>query len=653
MPSMTIVARIALIAGFALPITAVSSPTCAQALERARLKAWPQIKPVFAENEADEAKIAAMVKAMPLRRKIAQMTQVEIKAVTVDQMKAYQFGSILNGGGSWPQMNKHATAQDWVDLADRFYDVSEVPPLWGTDAVHGHSNVYGATLFPHNIGLGAAHDPELIGEIGAATAKAVRATGINWAFAPTLALVENQRWGRSYEGFSSDPTLVRSYAIAYTKGLQGDLTKHYNVVATAKHYLGDGGTYQGVNEGVTRATEADLIAKHAQGYFGALGAGVQTVMASYSSWSDLGTGTAPVKMHLSHYLLTDVLKTRMGFDGLVVSDWDALGKVPGCTNSHCPAAINAGIDVVMVPFEWQAFIDQTVADVENGAIAQSRIDDAVTRILRVKMRAHLFGQRPSANPLAAKQAALTARELGRRAVAESLVLLKNDHSALPLRPGGRVLVVGKSADNLPNQSGGWTLTWQGTESSNIDFPNADSLLTAIRAANGKGQVTYSLTGTDVDLGQFDTVIAVIGEAPYAETAGDLTPKMSMTHSDRYPEDLAVLKAVSGKGKPVITLFESGRTVYANDLLNLSDAFVAAWLPGSEGKGVTDVLFADPTGKVVKDFKGRLAFGWPGQACAPAAMPTAGSLFTLGYGLSYAHHGAPLGVLPDPVLAKGC
>jgi beta-glucosidase len=613
MSVLTSAAPLALITALAFALPSAEAPAAN----------WPHVTSAIAPDAAMEAKIARRLKGMTLRQKIAQMTQVEIKTVDAADIRAYQFGSVLNGGGSWPNMDKHATARDWVKMADALDAQSPIPLLWGTDAVHGHSNVYGATLFPHNIGLGAAHDPALITLIAQATGKAVRATGVNWAFAPTLAVVQDERWGRSYESFSSDPQLVRAYAAAYTTGLQGDFTKPSNVVATAKHFMGDGATDDGVNEGVASVSEADMADIHAQGYYGAIGAGVQTVMASYNSWTDAATGEAHGKMHGDTYLLTDVLKNKIGFDGFVVSDWNAIAQIPGCTIDHCPQAINAGIDMVMVPFDWKKFIDNTVADVQSGAIAQARIDDAVTRILRVKMRAHLFGHKPSDTPYAGKSSALLARDLGRRAVAESLVLLKNTNAALPLKAGAKLLVVGKNADSLSDQVGGWSLTWQGTGNTNADFPNADSLLSAIKAANIGGSVTYSATGTDVDIGQYDAIIAIVGETPYAETAGDLKPGTSLSHTSRYPEDIKALQAVSGKGKPVITLFESGRTVYANDLIEASDAFVAAWLPGSEGKGVTDVLFGS------KDFRGTLPFAWPAQPCEGAA------LFPVGYGLSYA------------------
>jgi beta-glucosidase len=350
-------------------------------------------------------------------------------------------------------------------------------------------------------------------------------------------------------------------------------------------------------------------------------------------------------------MLTDVLKTKMGFDGFVISDWDGVAQVPGCTRSHCPQAINAGIDMVMVPVDWREFIDNTVKDVETGAIPMSRIDDAVTRILRVKMRAGLFAAgRPSSDPYTKTPGALEARALARRAVRESLVLLKNEKGVLPLKPGAKILVVGKSADSLVNQAGGWSITWQGADNTNADFDHADSILTAIRAADAGGTVVYSATGKDVDPAAFDVVIAVIGETPYAETAGDIAFPKSMAHSVRYPEDLAALQAVAGHGPPVVTVFESGRTVYTNDLLNVSDAFVAAWLPGSEGRGVTDVLFRRPDGTVASDFRGVLPFNWPATACP---KPGGAALFPAGFGLTYAKPAPSMGGLPVETSAKGC
>jgi beta-glucosidase len=609
----------------------------------ATLTDWPHIKSAIAKDPAMEARIAQIVAGMSLEQKIGQMTQPEIKFATPADVKKYYIGSILNGGGSWPQGNKYATAADWVALADQYYDASmatdmpiQVPVIWGIDAIHGNSNVYGATLFPHNIGLGAAHNAKLVGKMAVEVGKAVRATGISWAFAPTLAVGRDARWGRAYESFSEDGALVKAYGAAYVTGLQGNFKQEGNVVATAKHFIGDGGTYLGVDRGVNKATLSEMINQHAQGYYGAFGAGAQTVMASYNSWHDVVAKVNYGKMHGSKVLLTDVLKTKMGFDGLVVSDWDGNADVPGCSNDSCAQAINAGIDLVMVPENWKLFISNTIAQVQDGQIPMARIDDAVTRILRVKLRAGLFGKKPSANAFAGKQDAMLARDLARQAVRESLVLLKNNNEVLPLSRGKKILVVGKSADNISNQTGGWSLTWQGTENKNSDFPIADTLLSGIVEAAGTANVTYSAAAADVDVSRFDAVIAIIGETPYTEGFGDIPASKTLQHSRHYPEDLAVLQAVSGKGKPVITVMVAGRPLYANDLLNMSDSFVAAWLPGSEGKGLADVLFKKVNGKINYRFSGTLSFSWPKLPClsGPLFSTPDERLFSLGYGLKY-------------------
>ncbi len=599
-------------------------------------------------NPALEARVDALLGRMNLAQKVGQMTQPEIKTATPDDVRRYYLGSVLNGGGSWPKGNKYASAADWNALAQAYHAASMqngIPVIWGIDAIHGNSNVYGATLFPHNIGLGAAHDRAAIAEMGAAVGKAVRATGIGWVFAPTLAVVRDDRWGRTYEGFSEDPAQVADYAAAYVTGLQGDLHGPGSVLATAKHFLGDGGTDQGKDQGVTRASQDEMLRIHAAGYRSALAAGVQTVMASYNSWDDVAAGVNYGKLHGSKALLTDLLKTKLGFDGFVVSDWNGIGQVPGCRNDSCAQAINAGIDMVMVPDDWKAFIANTMAQVEHGDIPMARIDDAVRRILRVKLRAGLFDSRPG--KYAGSEEALQARPLARKLVRESLVLLKHDRPMLPLRRGQRLLVVGKGADNLAMQNGGWTLTWQGTDNRNTDFPHGDTLLAGLR--EHAGQVVYSADAKNVDVGSFDAVIAIIGETPYAEGAGDIGPADTLRHSSRYPEDLAVLRAVAGKGKPVLTVLLSGRPLWVNDLLNLSDALVAAWLPGTEGKGVADVLF----GKA--DFRGRLSFSWPKTVCQTslnAGDPNYTPLFALGYGLAMRER-RPIGQLDASFPEGGC
>src|SRR3954451_25108387 len=397
---------------------------------------WPRAASTTLPDAALESRVHAIVAGMTLEQKIGQMTQPDIRSVTPDDVRRYYIGSILNGGGAWPSMNMHSSVADWLKLSDAFYRASmstdmnvKVPVIWGTDAVHGHNNVYGATLFPHNIGLGAMHNPALMRRIGRATAQQVRATGITWTFAPTLAVVQNPRWGRTYESYSSDPALGHSYAVAMGRGLQGQLGSSTSVLATAKHYLGDGGTFHGVDQGETRTSEANLIRTHAAGYYGALQAKVQTAMDKH--WG---------KMHGNAYLIGDVLKKRLGFDGLVVSDWNGIEQVPGCSRWHCPQAINAGIDMVMVPDDWKKFISSTVADVRAGRIEMSRIDEAVARIIRVKLESGLFDASPATGPHPDPSVidSPQVRDLARQAVRESLVLLKNDRGALPLRATARI-----------------------------------------------------------------------------------------------------------------------------------------------------------------------------------------------------------------------
>jgi len=620
--------------------------------------AWPAGPAPAATDAAFEAQVQSIVAGMTLEQKIGQMTQPSILSATPDDVRHYYIGSVLNGGGAWPNNNMHASVDDWLRLSDAYYRASmstdmkvKVPVIWGTDAVHGHNNVYGTTLFPQNIGLGAAHDPELMQRIGGATASQVRATGITWAFAPTLAVVQNPRWGRTYESYSSDPAEVRAYAEAMVGGLQGQLGSSTSVLATAKHWLGDGGTFHGADQGETRTSESNLARTHGAGYYGALAANVQTVMVSYSSFTDTASGKAWGKMHGNAHLVGDVLKGQLGFNGLVVSDWNGIGQVEGCTNWHCPQAINAGIDLVMVPDDWKKFIAATVEDVRADRIPMGRIDDAVSRIIRVKLKSGLFDASPATGPHPDPSAlnSPAVRDLARQAVRESLVLLKNDDGVLPLRRGGKILVVGKGADSLPMQAGGWSLTWQGDQTTTADYPNADTLLSALRKSLGAGQVDYSADGTGVDPSRYSAVVMAAAENPYAEGKGDITFPASMRHTSRYPEDLAVLDRVRGKGVPVVTILYSGRPVGANDLINRSDAFIAAWLPGTEGLGLSDLLLAGSDGRPAYDFTGRLSFDWPAGDCLPQQ---GGVQFRRGYGLSLSSP-SRLGQLPESPAVMAC
>lgn len=620
---------------------------------------WPvaQIGATPADAALD-SRVRSIVSAMTLEQKIGQMTQPDIRSVTPDDVRRFYIGSILNGGGAWPGQKMHAGVGDWLRLSDAFYRASmstdmavKIPVIWGTDAVHGHNNVYGATLFPHNIGLGSAHDPELIARIGRATAQQVRATGITWTFAPTLAVVQNPRWGRTYESYGSDPALVHSYGQAMVGGLQGQLGSPTSVLATAKHWIGDGGTLHGVDQGETRTSEADLARTHGAGYYGALAADAQTVMVSYSSFTDTATGRPWGKMHGNAYLIGDVLKRRLGFNGLVVSDWNGIEQVPGCSKWRCPQAINAGIDLIMVPDDWKKFISATVEDVRAGRIAMSRIDDAVSRIIRVKLKSGLFNASPATGPRPDPSVmhSPAVRALAREAVRKSLVLLKNDGGVLPLRRQGRILVVGKGADSVPMQSGGWSLTWQGDQTKTSDYPNAETLLSAMRKSLGANRVDFSADGAGVDVRRYSGIIVVAAEQPYAEGKGDITFPAPLRHSARYPADLTALERVSGQGVPVVTVLYSGRPVAANDLISRSDAFVAAWLPGTEGAGIADVLLAGADGRPAFDFTGKLSFDWPAGDCLP---PQGGIQFRRGYGLTLTA-ATRLGRLPEAPLVMAC
>lgn len=628
------------------------------------LKDFPRIKSDIPQDGATEQAITGILASMTLAQKVGQMTQAEIKSITPDEVRQYYIGSVLNGGGSFPNNDKHASPADWVGLADSYWRASmatdaatKIPVIWGTDAVHGHGNVFGATLFPHNIGLGAANDPALVRRIGLAVAAQVAATGIDWTFAPTLAVVRDDRWGRSYEGYSEDSAIVARYGREMVKGLQGDFKDGApTVIATAKHFMGDGGTDLGKDQGVNMSSRSEMINVHGQGYYTALGAGAQTVMASFNSWTNESLGIQIGKMHGSKEMLTDTLKTKMGFDGFVIGDWNGHAQVPGCSDASCPQAINAGVDMIMVPDQWKAFIANTIVSVNKGEIPLARIDDAVRRILRVKMRAGIFrAKAPLARAHAADAAQLQHRALAREAVRKSLVLLKNEQQILPLKRGEKILVVGKSADNIPNQTGGWSLTWQGTTNTNADFPNADSILSGIKAAAGDGNVVFSETGAGVNLAGYKAVIAVIGETPYAEGVGDIGKTGTLEHARRYPEDLAVLNAVSGKGVPVVTVLVTGRAVWTNKELNRSDAFVVAWLPGTEGKGVADVLFRKANGDIDHDLNGKLSYSWPRSACQTPLNKGGANydpLFAYGYGLSYKNN-VKVAKLDETTPVLGC
>lgn len=594
---------------------------------------WPSAhSPAAITSPKTEARITVLLRRMTLEQKVGQTIQADISAIVPADLARYPLGSILAGGNSGPFGDERASASRWAELVRQYRAASLVPSangvaipiLFGVDAVHGHSNLPGATIFPHNIGLGAAHDPALVRRIGIATAAEVSASGIEWTFAPTIAVPQDTRWGRSYEGYSSDPSLVAAYSREMVLGLQGALhpgspVGPTHVAATIKHFIGDGGTEGGRDEGDAVLPERTLIATHAQGYPAGIDAGALTVMISFSSWNG-------VKNHGNRSLITDVLKGRMGFEGLAVGDWNAQGQVNGCTVTHCPQTYNAGVDLVMAPDSWKPLFDNTLADVRAGRIPIARLDDAVRRILRVKAKLGLLDGRPIRTDLPAIGSP-EHRALAREAVARSLVLLKNEGGVLPIRAGARVLVAGDAADDMARQAGGWTVSWQGNDTTKRDFPAGRTIFDALKEAVAASGGTAELAVDGRSATRADVAIVVIGEKPYAEFQGDVP---TLAYQPQDPRDLALVKRLKAAGIPVITVFLSGRPLFTSALINASDAFVAAWLPGSEGLGVADVLVAKRSGRPARDFSGTLSFAWPADARSPIAAP----LFARGYGLTY-------------------
>ncbi|MDR3507538.1 MAG: exo 1,3/1,4-beta-D-glucan glucohydrolase, partial [Caulobacteraceae bacterium] len=558
---------------------------------------------------------------------------------------------LLAGGNSAPHADNRAPPADWLALIRAYRAVAgvggpghtSIPLLFGIDAVHGHNKIVGATLFPHNVGLGAARDPELIGRIGQATAEEVAATGADWTFGPTLAVPRDVHWGRSYEGYAEEPEVVSRYAGPMTLGLQGSLVPgqtldRRHIIGSAKHFLADGGTEGGVDQGDAKISEADLIRLHAQGYPPAIDAGILSVMASFSSWNG-------VKHTANPSILTDVLKGRLGFQGFVVGDWNAHGQVAGCQVTDCPAALNAGLDMYMAPDSWKGLFDNTLTEVKSGKIPMARLDDAVRRILRVKLKAGLFDGESSIAGRFDLLGSADHRAVARQAVAESLVLLKNNGGVLPVKASARVLVAGDGADDIGKQSGGWTLNWQGQGNHNSDFPHGQSIFDGIAKAvrAGGGQVELSADGAFKT--KPDVAIVVFGENPYAEFQGDI-PTLEYQPGDK--RDLTLLKRLKAEGVPVVSVFLSGRPLWTNPEINASDAFVAAWLPGTEGGGVADVLIGGADGRARRDFKGRLSYSWPKRADripGHRGDPGYDPQFAYGYGLSYADP-APVAALSE-------
>ncbi|WP_427451529.1 glycoside hydrolase family 3 N-terminal domain-containing protein [Litorimonas sp. WD9-15] len=610
---------------------------------------WPKVESPVGLDPAMEQRITNIMAQMTLRQKVGQIIQADVGSISPEDVKIYPLGSILNGGNSAPNGDNRSPASAWVELADEFYEASKeaygdnlfIPMIWGTDAVHGHNNIPGATVFPHNIGLGATRNPSLLGQIGAITAQEIRVGGQEWTFAPTIAVVRDDRWGRTYEGYSENPDVTASYAGELIRGIQGevgsdDWLKGDHVIATAKHFLADGGTEQGRDQGNSIESEEEIRDIHGAGYPPALEAGVQTVMASFSSWQGR-------KLTGHKGLLTDVLKGQMGFDGFIVGDWNAHGQLDSCTNTDCPEALHAGLDMYMAPDSWKGLFETTLKQAENGEIQMDRLDDAVRRILRVKLRSGLFeAGKPSTRGVAGKYDLLQdpkSKEVARQAVRESLVLLKND-GVLPLSKDATIVVAGDGVDNIGKQSGGWTLSWQGTGNENSDFPGGSSMLDGIERHLASGSGTVIQADDDgIYTGNPTVAVVVFGEDPYAEFKGDID---TLAYKPGDDSDLNLLKKFQADGIPTVAVFLSGRPMWMNREINASNAFVAAWLPGSEGGYAMDVLFGDA------DFKGTLPYSWPRTAIQTPLNyddEDYDPLFAYGYGMTYAAENI-LGVLPE-------
>ncbi|MCM2417171.1 glycoside hydrolase family 3 N-terminal domain-containing protein [Streptomyces sp. RKAG293] len=572
-------------------------------------------------------RVSRLLATMTLDEKIGQMTQAERASVSNADITDFALGSLLSGGGSAPSPNN---ATSWADMYDGFQNASVasrlgIPLIYGVDAVHGHNNVAGATVFPHNIGLGATRDPALVQQIGRATAEEVSGTGIDWDFSPCLCVARNDRWGRTYESFGEKPEIATSMS-TYITGLQGGtLGGAASVLATAKHFIGDGGTTNGTDQGNTQISEAELRAIHLPPFQAAVQKGVGSVMISYNSWNG-------VKDHGNQYLITTLLKGELGFSGFVVSDWNGIDQIDGqagFTAAEVAQAVNAGIDMVMVPTAWKSFISMLRGEVQAGRVPMSRIDDANRRILTKKFELGLFEHPLTDRGYTSTVGNAAHRATARQAVRESQVLLKNSGNVLPLaKTNNKIFVAGSNADNIGNQSGGWTISWQGASGATT---TGTTILQGIRAQAGTGStVTYNQAGTGID-SSYKVAIAVVGETPYAEGAGDRPSGMGLSTAD-----LNTIAKLRATGVPVVVVIVSGRPMDLAGQLPNWNALVEAWLPGTEGNGVSDVLFGDyaPTGK--------LPDTWMQSASQQPINDGDGkpALFPYGFGLTYGAVPAP-------------
>ena len=588
-------------------------------------------------TQPQEELVESLIARMTLAEKIGQMAQVEKNSLTPQDVTDYLLGSVLSGGGGNPPSNDPAS---WAQMVRQFQEAAlrtrlAIPLLYGVDAVHGHNNLRGSTIFPHNIGLGAAADPDLVTRIAQVTARELLATNVHWNFAPAVSVPQDIRWGRTYEGFSEDPALVAELGAAYVHGLHGTGTPQRPILASVKHFVGDGGTSWGstqryawipeiwqskdvtrwqLDQGDTRVDEATLRTLHLSPYVAAIAAGARNIMVSYNSWNG-------VKLHRHRYLLTDVLKGELRFDGFLVSDWMAFMQLDPDPMQALALAINAGLDMVMIPFDYRAFITHVTHAVETGLVPIARIDDAVRRILRVKWELGLFTQPFGDEALQATVGSEAHRQVAREAVRKSLVLLKNEGGTLPIASTiPHILVAGGAADDLGVQCGGWTIEWQGGHGS---ITTGTTLLAALRQdAPERTRIDYQPEGQFAEDVYAPVALVVLGEAPYAEGEGDRAD-LSLS-----VDDIALVERVRRHCERLVVLLYTGRPVLINPILPLCDALVAAWLPGTEGAGVVDLLFG------VAPFTGTLPYTWPRDMDQiPQLRAEQHPLFPRGYGLS--------------------
>ena len=553
-----------------------------------------------------------LLRRMTIDEKIGQMILTDWRYLSsIGDISTFKMGALLGGGGSGPQPN---VPQRWSATINSYQRIAqetllEIPLLIGNDAVHGVGNLQDATIFPHHIGLGATNDPTLVARIAAATAREARALGINWNYSPAVSVPQDIRWGRTYEGFSSDPIIVSRLGAAEIRGMQQE-----HLLATAKHFVADGGTSLGKDRGNAKLDDATLYAVHLPPYQAAINAGVEVIMASYSSING-------VKMHQQEELLSGLLKGEMGFKGFIVSDWEAIRELPGSLDNQAALAVNAGIDMIMEPTEYQPLAFALQRQVANGTISAERLDDAVLRILTAKFHAGLFESAWAQRDLQSQIRSPAHLELAREAVRRSAVLLKNQEAVLPFSPQVRsILLVGTHADDIGAQCGGWTIEWQGRTGA---ITAGSSILDGFRKRGGADfQIDFAPTTGALNKaeGTYDVIVAVVGEDPYAEGVGDsVFPRISAHH-------VRLLKKAKTLGVPLVTIIISGRPLILREAEELSDAIVAAWLPGSEGgDGIAQLLWGD------YPFQGRLPYQWPADRRA-FRHGQGGPLYPLGFGL---------------------